>query len=129
MERYLTTDDKNCRDKTDVLYNRQLNRSEGRDGTNAEEEEKKKEKGETNKLPSQRSQKEHEYPANKRHRTPGKKRDERRDDVSGTGVALHRRNYVNPRTYVAAKTGIVVKPISPLHWDPILSLSLSLARE
>lgn len=44
MERYLTTDDKNCRDKTDVLYNRQLNRSEGRDGTNAEEEEKKKKK-------------------------------------------------------------------------------------
>lgn len=44
MERYLTTDDKNCRDKTDVLYNRQLNRGEGRDGTNAEEEEKEKKK-------------------------------------------------------------------------------------
>lgn len=57
-------------------------------------------------------QKEHEYPANKRHHTPGKKRDERYDDVSGTGVVLHQRNYVNPRTYVATKMGIIVKLIS-----------------
>lgn len=30
-----------------------------------------------------------------------------RDDVSGTGVALHRHNCINPRTYVVLKRAIV----------------------